>query len=103
MLESASGVGLLFGPFMGAILYSYGGYMMPFFFTAALYFSIYPLIAYSLVRVNEIEAEASPRKKSPTKRSEEEQEISTWDLIKIRRFYFGIASQATVYTAVTFM
>ena len=30
MMESSSGVGLLLGPFFGAILYEIGGYMMPF-------------------------------------------------------------------------
>ena len=33
MLESSSGVGLLLGPFFGAILYSIGGYLLPFFVT----------------------------------------------------------------------
>jgi MFS family permease len=33
MMESASGIGLLLGPFFGAILYSIGGYMLPFFAT----------------------------------------------------------------------
>ena len=31
MMESFSGVGLLLGPFMGAILYQIGGYVLPFF------------------------------------------------------------------------
>lgn len=31
MMESSSGVGLLLGPFFGAILYQVGGYMLPFF------------------------------------------------------------------------
>lgn len=31
MMESSSGVGLLMGPFLGAILYSVGGYVLPFF------------------------------------------------------------------------
>lgn len=30
MMESSSGLGLLLGPFFGAILYSIGGYMLPF-------------------------------------------------------------------------
>ena len=39
MIESSSGVGLLLGPFFGAILYQIGGYVLPFFATSALYFS----------------------------------------------------------------
>lgn len=31
MMESSSGIGLLLGPFVGAILYKIGGYILPFF------------------------------------------------------------------------
>jgi hypothetical protein len=31
MLEASSGIGLLLGPFFGAMLYSIGGYLLPFF------------------------------------------------------------------------
>lgn len=48
MLESFAGIGLLIGPFFGAILYSIGGYILPFFATAGLYFALYPMIAFSL-------------------------------------------------------
>ena len=51
MMESSSGIGLLLGPFFGAILYSLGGYMLPFFATAGLYFLLYPLIAYTLAKI----------------------------------------------------
>jgi MFS family permease len=64
MMESSSGIGLLMGPFFGAILYQIGGYMLPFFVTgkfsqslyliltiAGMYFAMYPLIAYSLSRI----------------------------------------------------
>lgn len=33
MMESSSGVGLLLGPFFGAIFYKIGGYILPFFAT----------------------------------------------------------------------
>jgi len=29
-IEAGAGIGLLFGPLMGALLYSIGGYVMPF-------------------------------------------------------------------------
>ena len=39
MMESSSGIGLLLGPFFGAILYSIGGYTLPFFATGkSIYF-----------------------------------------------------------------
>lgn len=31
MMEASSGIGLLLGPFFGAILYEIGGYVLPFF------------------------------------------------------------------------
>jgi MFS family permease len=33
MIEASSGIGLLLGPFFGAILYQIGGYVLPFFAT----------------------------------------------------------------------
>jgi MFS family permease len=30
LIEASSGVGLLLGPFFGALLYEIGGYMLPF-------------------------------------------------------------------------
>ena len=33
LTEAASGVGLLLGPFFGALLYEIGGYMLPFITT----------------------------------------------------------------------
>jgi MFS family permease len=37
MMESSSGVGLLLGPFFGAILYEIGGYMLPFIVICKIY------------------------------------------------------------------
>ena len=64
LMESSSGLGLLLGPIFGAILYSIGGYMLPFVSTgklylnftliytlAGLYFCLYPLIAFSLAKI----------------------------------------------------
>ena len=52
MMESASGVGLLMGPGLGALLYHFGGYSAPFFAVAGCYFAMYPLISYTLVKIN---------------------------------------------------
>ena len=37
LIEAASGVGLLLGPFFGALLYEIGGYMLPFVATGMIY------------------------------------------------------------------
>ena len=35
-MEAISGIGLLIGPFVGAILYYIGGYILPFFATGTI-------------------------------------------------------------------
>lgn len=47
-MEAAGGVGMLFGPLLGAVLYSYGGFMLPFYSFAGIYLLAYPYIAYIL-------------------------------------------------------
>ncbi len=37
MMEASSGIGLLIGPFLGAILYQLGGYALPFFVLGTYY------------------------------------------------------------------
>lgn len=37
LIEAASGVGLLLGPFFGALLYEIGGYMLPFIATGNIF------------------------------------------------------------------
>lgn len=43
-VEAAFGCGLLFGPLLGAFLYTMGGYVMPFATFAAIYFVSFPFI-----------------------------------------------------------
>lgn len=37
LIEASSGVGLLLGPFFGALLYEIGGYMLPFVATGKIH------------------------------------------------------------------
>jgi len=53
LIEASAGIGLLLGPFVGALLYEIGGYLLPFAATAGLYFCMYPLIAYTLTTISE--------------------------------------------------
>lgn len=111
MLESSSGVGLLLGPLFGAILYQLGGYMLPFFamgiiyiiyllLIAGMYFALYPLIAYTLSRIQAVEEE-SPKKQPLMK--EAEKNFSLSKLFLLPRFTFGLISQVIVYSSVTFL
>ena len=43
-IEAANGIGLLFGPLIGALLYGIGGYIFPFFSFSMLYILAYPYI-----------------------------------------------------------
>lgn len=96
-------MGLLLGPFIGAILYHVGGYMLPFFSIAGFYFLMYPLIAYTLAKISAEEKKLSPRKLKDSNREEDHPQITTKHLFKEPRFVFGLISQIVVYSAITFL
>ena len=48
-IEAANGMGLLLGPMIGALLYSIGGFYVPFFFFATCFILAYPSISYTLI------------------------------------------------------
>jgi hypothetical protein len=102
---------LLLGPFLGAILYSIGGYVLPFFaicnyiwithIIALFYFSLYPLIAYSLAKIASAEKESELLKVSVASSSIIGPELPMSSYFKIPRFVFGLISQIIVYGAIT--
>lgn len=51
-IESATGIGLLFGPLLGALLYNIGDYYLPFLFFSTLYAISFPTICYILSKSN---------------------------------------------------
>ena len=53
LVQAAVGTGLMIGPIMGSVLYTYGGYLAPFLVVDLIYMLIYPLLAYSLTKINE--------------------------------------------------
>lgn len=53
-IEACNGVGLLLGPLIGGLLYSFGGYVMPFATFAGVYVALYPYIIYTLVSASKI-------------------------------------------------
>ena len=46
LFEASTGLGFLFGPLIGAGLYSIGGYIMPFYGLSLVYIALLPLIIY---------------------------------------------------------
>ena len=47
-IEAANGIGMLFGPLLGALLYTIGGYFMPFATFTVLYLVSLPYIIFIL-------------------------------------------------------
>jgi MFS family permease len=95
LCEAASGVGLLMGPLMGAGLYEIGGYILPFATLALLYFLTYPMLSYTLLKINK-ESKQTPRKRLKP-------EVKVMSLLTNRRFFFGCISQIVVYSSITYL
>ena len=56
MFEAATGLGFLFGPLIGAGLYSLGGYILPFYGLSMAYIVMLPMIFYVARKVEQLEA-----------------------------------------------
>lgn len=65
-----------------------------------MYFALYPLIAYSLSRIQAVEEE-SPKKQPLI--TDTEKTFNMPKLFLVPRFTFGLISQVIVYSAVTFL
>ena len=55
MFEAATGLGFLFGPLIGAGLYSLGGYILPFYGLSMAYIVMLPMIFYVARMVEQLE------------------------------------------------
>jgi MFS family permease len=44
ILEAGVGIGMLLGPLLGALLYTLGGYVFPFYFVAVIILALYPIL-----------------------------------------------------------
>jgi len=67
-MEAAGGIGMLFGPLLGAFLYSQGGFMLPFVCFAGIYLLAYPYIGYILCKAYRIEKQLKSAGRSTTPR-----------------------------------
>lgn len=90
-IEAANGIGLLFGPLLGAVLYTIGGYTMPFITFSLLYISAYPFIFYSLNKTKSFIEREGIEPNSPSAIPKEEIELKA--LLVKPRFVFGLLAQ----------
>jgi MFS family permease len=92
-IEAAFGLGMLFGPLLGAVMYNYGGYQCPFITFTIIYFLSYPYISWSLIQANRervaaVQDENDSTLIQPTKIVKEK--IQLRHLFAKPRFTFGI-------------
>ena len=92
-IEAAFGLGMLFGPLLGAVMYNYGGYQCPFITFTVIYLVSYPFISMSLIEANRQRQNAAQEGNEssliqPTKVAKEK--IQLRDLFAKPRFTFGI-------------
>jgi MFS family permease len=93
MVEASFGIGMLFGPIIGAFLYSFGGYMVPFITFASLYLAVLPFIVFSLIRAKKMEPNDQT---SVSAQSGKNADIELSVLVKKPRFSFGLLSQMCI-------
>lgn len=96
-IEAANGIGLLFGPLIGAFLFSMGGYKVPFFTFAGIYLVFFPCIVAALTSYNRqkkvVEMKLNAKKGSSGDEPQEKKEmVKVTALIKHPRFLFGLFS-----------
>lgn len=54
-IQACTALGLMMGPLVGSVLFTIGGYMLPFFVFAAIFLVLYPFISYNLKNLAAIE------------------------------------------------
>jgi len=90
-VEASNGVGMLCGPLIGAMLYSIGGFMMPFATFAILYLVSYPYIMLTLVKAKQV---LRPTQDKPE--AEEKKDVQLSLLMDKPRFVYGLLSQMMI-------
>jgi len=57
LIETTTGVGFLFGPVWGSVMYQVGGYPAPFACSALLYIICFPFVTYNLFTARRLRLE----------------------------------------------
>jgi len=104
-IEACNGIGLLFGPLIGSLLYSFGGYKVPFIFFATLFLFFYPCICVSLIRYNKLKIKLEQKKGTSDKSSDsgEKEQVSIRALVRHPRFLFGLFSQMILLMSIQYL
>jgi len=91
-IEASNGLGLLFGPLIGAACYSYGGYKAPFLFFAVLFLILFPCICGALFKYNRLKKEMDEMMgiDPEADNGEDKAAVELWPLFKHARFIFGL-------------
>lgn len=94
-MEMAFGLGHLFGPMMGGMLYHFGDYKLPFFFFATNTLLALPCIQFVLQK--------SQLDTIDTGRESEKAKPNIMRLIGKPRFLFGLLSQLTLMMSIQYL
>lgn len=93
-LEAMTGMGLLFGPIIGTVLFKFGNFSSPFWFEASLFLLSYPWLYKSLISNSLRETDGYKEI------SQQLPQIPLSELLKMPRFVFGMASQMNLMMTV---
>ena len=61
ILEAGVGIGMLLGPLLGALLYTFGGYIFPFYFVAVMILALYPILVSTINFIEQREKELTQK------------------------------------------
>jgi len=119
-IEAAGGMGMLFGPMIGAALFDQGernqeicdliitplnngenvcGFVLPFVFFGGVYICLYPLFSSALCRSIRYAMAKEPKEKKDPQASS----FNVWPLFMNRRFIFVLISQMILMMAIQYL
>ena len=123
ILEAGVGIGMLLGPLAGALLYTVGGYIMPFWTVAFICIALYPTLTETINFIEQKEQEITAKQAESRKQLNEttdgmidsesgesrpatkkdEVSVSFGKLCTVPMFVFGLICQIYVYGGIGFL
>lgn len=104
-MEGFTGLGFLTGPLVGSIMFTFGGYMMPFFTIGCIYVLTSPIVIYNLhkAKTDRVNLRDCPSSEHEKQGLETYNPISIMKMFTSPRFVFGICSQSIVTGSISFL